>query len=228
MYALRVDARNFLPHEAHRLSHSCSHTGGQDVPDRPPWIYTVRGDCPRLIETAMHADLAIRRTDDPVPRDDLIRRWQSLAADAESPDHFELDQFGELILSPKPTTGHQRVASAIAWALRNQLGGEAVTDVSVLTDRGIRVPDVVWMPAERWAACRAQSPLEVVPDVCVEVLSPSNTRQEIEMKIGAYLRGGAREAIVVGLKGEIEFFGSQGKGETSALGIALALPPELF
>ncbi len=98
----------------------------------------------------------------------------------------------------------------------------------MLTDRGIRVPDVVWMPAERWAACRAQSPLEVVPDVCIEVLSPGNTRQEIEMKIGAYLRGGAREVVVVGLKGEIEIFGPQGKRDTSALGIALALPPELF
>jgi Uma2 family endonuclease len=228
MYAVRVDACGFLPHEAHRLSHSCSHTGGQDVRDRPPWIYTACGDCRTLPETAMHADPAIRRTDAPVPRDDLIRRWQVLAADPETPDHFELDQFGELILSPKPTTGHQTIAAEVALQTNLQLGRLAVGEVSVLTDRGIRVPDVVWMPAERWAACRTQSPLEVVPDVCVEVLSPSNTRQEIEMKIGAYLRGGAREVIVVGLKGEIEIFGSRGKRETSALGIALALPPELF
>jgi Uma2 family endonuclease len=176
----------------------------------------------------MHADLAIRRADEPVPRDDLIRRWRALAADPDSPDHFELDQFGELILSPKPTTGHQRVASAIARIITARCGGEGVTEVSVLTDRGVRVPDVVWMPAERWAACKDQSPLEIVPDVCVEVLSPSNTRQEIEMKIGAYLRGGAREVIVVGLKGEIEIFGPQGRREASELGIALALPPELF
>lgn len=176
----------------------------------------------------MHADPAIRRADMPVPRDDLIRRWQALAADPESPDYFELDQFGELILSPKPTTGHQRVASQIAWTLRTQLGGEGVTEVSVVTDRGVRVPDVVWMPGDRWAACKGQSPLEVVPDVCVEVLSPSNTRQEIEMKVGAYLRGGAREVFVVGLKGEIEIFGPRGKLDASALGIALALPAELF
>jgi Uma2 family endonuclease len=176
----------------------------------------------------MHADPAIRRADVPVPRDDLIRRWQALAADPDSPEYFELDQFGELILSPKPTTGHQRIASAIAWLLRSQLGGEAVTEVSILTDRGVRVPDAVWMPSARWAACKGQSPLEVVPDVCVEVLSPGNTRQEIEMKVGAYLRGGAREVIAVGLKGEIEIFGPQGKRETSALGISLALPAELF
>lgn len=176
----------------------------------------------------MHADPAIRRTDAPVPHDELVRRWRALAADPDSPDYFELDQFGDLILSPRPATGHQRVASAIVRLLTSQLGGEAVGEASVLTDRGIRVPDVVWMPAERWAASKGQSPLESVPEVCVEVLSPGNTRQHVEMKIGAYLRGGAREVIVVGLKGEIEIFGPRGKRETSALGIALALPPELF
>jgi Uma2 family endonuclease len=176
----------------------------------------------------MHADPAIRRADVPATRDDLIQRWRALADDPESPDYFELDQFGDLILSPKPTPGHQAVASEVGFQLMGRLGPRAAVDVSILTDRGIRAPDVIWMPSDRWAACKGQSPLEVVPDVCVEVLSPSNTRQHIEMKIGAYLRGGAREVIVVGLKGEIEIFGPQGKRDTSALGIALALPPELF
>jgi hypothetical protein len=48
------------------------------------------------------------------------------------------------------------------------------------------------------------------------------------MKVGAYLRGGAREVVVIGLKGEVEFFGPEGKRESSALGIALALPADLF
>jgi Uma2 family endonuclease len=169
----------------------------------------------------MHAEPAVRR-------EELIRRWNELAADAESPDYFELNEFGELIMSPKPTTGHQRVASAVGRTLESQLGGEAVTEVSVLTDRGVRVPDVVWMTSMRWRECKGQTPLQVVPDVCVEVLSPSNTREEITMKVGAYLRGGAREVIVVGLKGEVELFGPDGKRESSAFGISLALPAELF
>ena len=168
----------------------------------------------------MHADPAVRR-------EELIRRRNELAADPESPDCFELNEFGELILSPKPTTRHQGTASEVAYQLTVQLGPRALT-ASVLTDRGVRVPDVVWMTPERWAECKDQTPLQLVPDVCVEVLSPSNTREEIAMKVGAYLRGGAREAIVVGLKGEVEFFGPGGKREASALGIRLALPPDLF
>jgi Uma2 family endonuclease len=169
----------------------------------------------------MSADPAVRR-------EELVRRWNELAANPESPDHYELNEFGELILSPKPTTGHQVVASEISHQLTARLGQLAVTEVSVLTDRGVRIPDVAWMPAERWAEHKDQTPLQIVPDVCVEVLSPSNTREEIGMKVGAYLRGGAREVIVVGLKGEVEYFGPDGKREASALGIRLALPPELF
>jgi Uma2 family endonuclease len=169
----------------------------------------------------MHADPAVRK-------EELIRRWNELAADPESPDYFELNEFGELIMSPKPTVGHQRVGSAVAHRLRQQLGGEAVTEVSVLTDRGVRAPDVVWMPTERWNACKGRSPLQTVPDVCVEVISPSNTREEIAMKVGAYLRGGASEVIVIGLKGDVEFFGSEGKRTASALSVSLALPADLF
>jgi len=191
-----------------------------DVRVRAPRTYTCVGASRFLIETVMHADPAVRR-------EELIRRRNELAADPESPDCFELNEFGELILSPKPTTRHQGTASEVAYQLTVQLGPRALT-ASVLTDRGVRVPDVVWMTPERWAECKDQTPLQLVPDVCVEVLSPSNTREEIAMKVGAYLRGGAREAIVVGLKGEVEFFGPGGKREASALGIRLALPPDLF
>jgi hypothetical protein len=39
----------------------------------------------------MHAAPAVRR-------EELLRRWNELAADPESPDHFELNEFGELIM----------------------------------------------------------------------------------------------------------------------------------
>lgn len=176
----------------------------------------------------MLADPVLERVELVVPRDDLLRRWRALADAPDSPDYFELNEFGELIMSPRPSPGHQAVASEVAFQLRNQLGPRAATEVSIVTDRGVRCPDVIWMPSERWVACKGQHPLEVVPDLCVDVLSPSNTREEIAMKIRAYLRGGAREAIVVGLQGEIECFGAEGKRETSALGIVLELPQELF
>ena len=90
------------------------------------------------------------------------------------------------------------------------------------------MPDVVWMPAARWLEVKGKNPFPFVPDVCVEVLSPGNSRAEITMKTGAYLRGGAREVIVVGLKGEIAYFGAEGRREASALDLRLQLPRDLF
>jgi Uma2 family endonuclease len=181
----------------------------------------------------MHADTAVRTesstpADPAVAREELVRQWDARPLEEDNPQRYELNQFGEWILSPAPTTRHQRVERAVARLLEAQLGPEAVTEVAVCTDRGIRVPDVAWMAPEGWAERKDQTPLEIVPDVCVEVLSPGNTREEILMKVNAYLRGGAREAIVIGLKGEVEFFGPQGRLEASALGIRLELPADLF
>jgi Uma2 family endonuclease len=158
----------------------------------------------------------------------LVRRWQELAADPETPDYYELNEYGEVIMSPRPTNDHQRALQEVALALMNVLGPLAVPEISVMTDRGIRVPDVVWMPQVRWDQVKGKTPLPFVPDLCAEVLSPGNTREEIAMKTAAYLRGGAKEVIVVGLKGEIEFFGAEGKRAASALGIVLTLPASLF
>jgi Uma2 family endonuclease len=175
----------------------------------------------------MHAD-PTTQADPAALREELVRRWNERPYVEDDPNWYELNEFGEWIVTPRPSHGHQAVAGEILVQLVRQLGPRATMEVFVYTDRGIRVPDVVWMPAARWLEAKGQDPLAFVPDVCVEVVSPSNTRREIMMKVDAYLRGGAREAIVVGLKGEVEYFGSGGKLEVSALGIRLELPAELF
>ena len=185
------------------------------------------------IETTVHADTVVQASppvhaDTVLGHDELLSRWAEFDIAPDNLERYELSELGEWIVSPKPTPGHQGVAFEVGFQLTSQLGRGAATEVPVLTDRGVRVPDVIWMRPERWAEKKGYSPLQVVPDVCVEVLSPGNTRPEIMMKIQAYLRGGAREAIVVGLQGEIEFFGPNGKLESSALGLRLALSPELF
>lgn len=72
------------------------------------------------------------------------------------------------------------------------------------------------------------SPLPWVPDVCVEVMSATTLPQETERKIRAYLQGGAREVIVVGWRGEVDFRGQEGRRNESSLGLRLALDASLF
>ena len=162
-------------------------------------------------------------TDTAVDHQLLAERWNTLASDPDAPDYYELNEFGELILSSRPTNLHQLRVQSVAEQLTAQLGPRAVSEVSVNTDRGIRVPDVVWMAPERWRAAGAATPLPFVPDVCVEVLSPGNSREEVAMKVGASLRGGAREVIVMDVAGAVRYFGTEGERATSALGITITL-----
>jgi hypothetical protein len=99
---------------------------------------------------------------------------------------------------------------AVIGGLEHQLGPKALHEVGVLTDRGVFVPDVIWMPPERWKQAGDEEPLPFVPGICVGVLSPSNTRGEITKKIEAHLRGGAREVMIIGTQGNVDFFGPEG------------------
>ncbi|GJL55322.1 MAG: hypothetical protein NPIRA02_24540 [Nitrospirales bacterium] len=169
----------------------------------------------------MNADLLVS------PKE-LTDRWAELAQDEQAPDYYELTEYGELVLSPRAETHHQRICSSVVRQLNRQLGDEAVQEVAVLTSTaGLRVPDVVWMPQERWDRLPRNAILEA-PELVVEVLSPGNRKAEINHKIQGYLHSGIKEVIVIGLTGTIEYFRTEGVQSSSTFNITLSLPPQLF
>jgi hypothetical protein len=125
----------------------------------------------------------------------------------------------ELIEMNPPKTPHQRIVYALQAQIAAALGGEALPGVGVLTSIGVRIPDVVWQA--RWTN---EDPASSAPTICAEVLSPDNTRREIDEKTAAYLAAGAQEVIIVEMSGRIRFFGAEGERSASALGLALTLP----
>ena len=158
---------------------------------------------------------------------ELRSLWRELAADENSPDHYELTEHGELILSPRATNRHQAVIGAVQAQINRQLGEQATPEASVLTTTaGIRVPDIVWMPAARWL--KVADVIEA-PELVVEVLSPGNRRAEIRHKIGAYLASGVREVVIVDTKGNIAFHHpGEAPAAASIFGLMLDLPGEYF
>ena len=100
-----------------------------------------------------------------VSPEELTQWWAELAQDQQSPDYYELTEYGELVWSPKPTNRHQWICGEITFQLRTQLGGKASMDVAVqTTTAGIRVPDVVWVPDTIWQDQTAhQEPLLAPP-----------------------------------------------------------------
>ncbi len=96
------------------------------------------------------------------------------------------------------------------------------------TTAGVRLPDVVWMPEERWQIVTTKDGLVQAPEFVIEVLSPGNRQTEINHKIQACLASGIQEVLVVALNGTLEFYRQDGVHATSSRNITLALPPYLF
>ena len=49
-----------------------------------------------------------------VSPEELTQWWVELAQDDQSPDYYELTEYGELVLSPKPTNRHQRLCAGVS------------------------------------------------------------------------------------------------------------------
>lgn len=153
--------------------------------------------------------------------DALRRRWLELAPVMPEDGRPEIDEYGELILSPLPTNHHQRIASFVGHQLATALGGEAIGSLAILTRIGVRVPDMTWTAD---AGPFAADPAPTAPEICIEVASPGNSTKWLREKTGAYLAAGAREVIIVELDGRIRYFTDVGEQPTSSFGVTLSLP----
>lgn len=139
---------------------------------------------------------------------------------AAIPCKVELNEKGVIEVSP-PTTRHAYLQALVAHELRRQRPeGTVFTECPVETDIGVRVPDVVWASPEFMARHGAEGEFTAGPELCVEVLSPRNTRAEMSEKIAAYLAAGAREVWVIG-EGVAEIHTTAGRVPASTLGFEL-------
>ncbi|MFL9961609.1 Uma2 family endonuclease [Paraburkholderia sediminicola] len=172
----------------------------------------------------------VMHTEDRLPTSELLARWRALQNGdiAIETDWYELNERGDIVVTPPPTNRHQAIAGDIASQLSRQLGLLAVPAVPVLTSGGILVPDVGWMPMERWETALRSDPLPFAPAICVEVLSPCNHHLEMSRKIRAYLDCGSSEVIIIGMQGEIRFWGRDGESSASSFPLSLKVHPSLL
>ena len=162
-------------------------------------------------------------------RTELRRRWQQLASDplvAAIPFKVELNEKSAIEVSP-PTTRHAFLQAFVSAELQRQRpDGTTFTECPVETDIGVRVPDIVWGSPEFMQRHGSETEFRAIPDLCVEVLSPTNTRAEIAEKVAAYLAAGSREVWVVADDGVPEIHTIDGRVGSSALKFDLPRPPK--
>ena len=157
----------------------------------------------------------------------LIARWEEVLRDPslqDLPYKIELNAWGKVEMSPA-SVRHGQLQAALAAEFAQQLRhGVTVTECPILTDIGIRVPDLAWASAHFMNRHRGMSPLPRAPEICVEVLSPSNVSAEVIEKTRAYLAAGAQEVWLVFEQGSIRFIDGSGEKAQSAFPISVKLP----
>lgn len=117
------------------------------------------------------------------------------------PFKIELNRWGRIEMSPA-SNQHGMVQSDLVTELRNKPGGRVVSECSVQTTDGVRVADVAWISDARLAELGNVTPFPRAPELCVEIMSPSNSWAAMHMKAGLYLEAGAEEVWIQTLDGQ--------------------------
>jgi Uma2 family endonuclease len=114
---------------------------------------------------------------------------------------------GELTMSPKNDAFHgdictQLTSALLAFARAGRLG--AVWDSSTgfwMKNRNCRAPDISFVSRERLQAAGFKRSTRHffpgAPDLAVEILSPNNTRREIDERLKDFFESGAKLAWII-------------------------------
>jgi Uma2 family endonuclease len=140
--------------------------------------------------------------------------WQEVINDPtlhDLPYKIELNEHGKIVMSPA-SNRHGRLQGEIYSILREKSGkGKCYIECSVETSKGVKVADVAWASNDFFKTFGDETPFIKAPEICVEVLSPSNSKNEIDEKIDLYLAKGAQEVWIATENGEIKFYNHSGE-----------------
>jgi Uma2 family endonuclease len=139
-----------------------------------------------------------------------LRRWAELLGDpelAKVEGRIETDRHGHIIMSPPPRPNHGWLQSRIAHLLQTLMPeGETLTECPISTADGVKAADVAWASPPSMKALGNRVCFPRSPEICVEVLSPGNTPDEIKEKMMLYFDAGAAEVWICSESGAIRFF----------------------
>jgi Uma2 family endonuclease len=116
---------------------------------------------------------------------------------------------GELVMAAAPTPNHQRVVQGTfvrldSFVQERRLGTVFLAPLDVVIRRDplrTRQPDVMFISNARRYIIGRQV-IEGGPDLVIEILSPTNTRRELEEKLRDYQAINVREAWIVATQGQ--------------------------
>jgi Uma2 family endonuclease len=147
--------------------------------------------------------------------------WAEICEDktlASLPYRIESDRWGNIVMSPPPRSRHAEYQGEIVLLLQQKMtAGRSMPECPVQTEEGVKAADVAWV-SHRRRASRPNDPVYLIaPEICVEVMSPSNVEGELSERKQLFFQKGALEFWLCGLDGAMSFFDPGGPIPSSRL-----------
>ena len=134
---------------------------------------------------------------------DLLKAIEKL----DLPFPWETNARGQIIMTPVNYGHSSHVGRLIRLLGRIAPEWESGSELGIVTSDGIKAPDVTLAGPEYHAKYqRHEGYVPEAPEICVEVMSPSNSWGEMRVKMGLYFEVGAQEVWIVDTDGKIAFF----------------------
>jgi Uma2 family endonuclease len=132
------------------------------------------------------------------------------------PFKIELNERGEIIMNAVRVI-HSLYQGEIEYLLRTLLkSGRTFPECAIKTAKGTRVADVAWATMDTVRKIKGEVECSIAPEICVEVISASNTGEEMDEKKALYFERGAREVWICE-NGVMQFHHINGPMEASML-----------
>ncbi|MEY3881017.1 MAG: hypothetical protein RIQ94_1813 [Pseudomonadota bacterium] len=139
------------------------------------------------------------------------------------PFKIELNRYGKIEMTPA-SNKHGRLQVRISALLERKLKkGEALNECSIQTTEGVKVADVAWCSKAFIKQYGYETPYSHAPEICIEIVSPSNSKEEMTNKAQLYLQAGATEAWILWENGIVDYYDKTGKLEQSTYGVSVKL-----
>lgn len=131
---------------------------------------------------------------------------------------WETNGHGQIIMNPPIGLLHAKRVDRISSQIKSATHGWQVwPEVGIHTADGVKAPDLSVAAPGFVENVDRRGFLLSAPDLCVEVMSPSNSWEEMRHKTLLYLAAGATEVWVCDEVGELHFFDGSGERADSAL-----------
>ncbi|MFP4032315.1 MAG: Uma2 family endonuclease [Desulfococcaceae bacterium] len=119
------------------------------------------------------------------------------------PFKIELNEWGQVVMSPAKVY-HSAYQAEITRRLPQN--GRVLTECAIQTPKGVRVADVAWASPGRFAIIKGETSCSTAPEICVEILSETNTGGEMTEKRDLYFAAGAEEVWTCDPEGRVRFY----------------------